>query len=300
MKKGVLVLALAILLVSAAVYGKEKEKEDEGRHGEAAILGKADPDNSLLGFGWFDGKEGSCGYYYESRYSILKELKAVKAVPASDFTPEKMTYPVYAFEIGGTDHFSHTFFWTNGYLITKDGQAWRFDYNFEKLKAKAFDSKAEPRLVKSISDLPNGFYLTKPGGKWDPTRLTRSESVTEPEDVSLTVSSRLDPQINLRLENTGKELWSYGEAYWLEVQIGGDWYNVPPAMPDGLVVFDGVAAAWRATGVQQKRRHFTRALKTPDNPFQIHLVIVLRCCLFHFLLPFALRSCRLSPLVFRL
>ena len=234
MKKGVLVLALAILLVSAAVYGKEKEKEDEGRHGEADILGKADPDRSLLGFGWFDGKEGSCGYYYESRYSILKELKAVKAVPASDFTPEKMTYPVYAFEIGGTDHFFHTFFWTNGYLITKDGQAWRFDYNFEKLKAKAFDSKAEPRPVKSISDLPNGFYLTKPGGKWDPTRLTRSESVTEPEDVSLTVSSRLDPQINLRLENTGKELWSYGEAYWLEVQIGGDWYNVPPAMPDGL------------------------------------------------------------------
>ena len=104
MKKVIVFVILAALMVSAAVYGKNKTEEKGmsltgafAAGTEKDVWKDASPETSLLGFGWFDGGEGRFGFYDQSRLAILEELKRVPAVPASDFTAEKMTYPVYRF-----------------------------------------------------------------------------------------------------------------------------------------------------------------------------------------------------------
>ena len=168
MKKVIVLAVLAALLVSAAVYGKE-ENEGRGMYvsgsfaagTEEDVWKDVSPETSLLGFGWFDGSEGRFGFYDQSRLAILEELKSVPAVPASDLTAEKMTYPVYALQIGGKDGFERSYLWTNGYLITKDGSAYYYNYDFSGLKAKKFDSSAGVGRIASLSELPNGYYLTR-------------------------------------------------------------------------------------------------------------------------------------------
>ena len=245
MKKVIVLIVLAALLVSAAAYGKEKDGEQKIFTADAFAAGteedvwkNASPDTSLLGFGWFDGRKGLFGYYYQSRYAILEDLKSVPAVPASDFTAEKMTYPVYALLIGGKDGWEQTYLWTNGYLITKDGSAYSYNYDFAKLFAKSFDSEAEPGRIMSVSELPNGYYLTRVQQKWDPSRLTKDEEIRPPKDVKLTLTSRLAADIVLELKNEGQDSWMYGEDYSLQVFLNGAWYNVPS---EGILVFFTIA-----------------------------------------------------------
>ena len=244
MKKVIVLVILAALMVSAAVYGKNKTEEKGMSLTGAFTAGTekdvwkdASPETSLLGFGWFDGSEGRFGYYHQSRYAILEELKSVPAVPASDFTAEKMSYPVYALQIGGKDGFERSYLWTNGYLITKDGSAYYYNYDFSRLKAKKFDSSAGVGRIASLSELPNGYYLTRVQEKWDPSRLTADQEVREPEDVTLTVSSRLVPNIVLELKNEGQASWMYGEDYALQVLLNGTWYDVPA---NGILAFTAI------------------------------------------------------------
>ena len=72
--------------------------------------------------------------------------------------------------------------------------------------------------------------------------------------------------------------------------VGGDvWIVVEERNLEVLrQVFDGVAAAGCATGVQQKRRHFAGAFQSADNVIQVALVIMLGgigLLRFHDLLP---------------
>ena len=219
-------MALSLLLLSACSRAEPVD-----------LFANANPENSMLYFGWFDGKEGLCGYFNEESSEILDALKKVKATPAADFTPDKMTYPVYALDPHGKDGRSLPFLWTNGYIITRDGTAYRFKYDFSKLQKIEFAYQYS-REVLSVSELPNGFRLVQDNGVWDRSRLTKAQSETAAEGVLLQVTARNDETLSLKLENKSSDSWMYGERYWLQVFLDGDWYSVPNMTPDWLVFHD--------------------------------------------------------------
>ena len=88
-----LIPALLCIVLFASLSACGGSPSGETISGEG-IFEKSDLENSLLGFGWFDGKSGKYGFFNEDRFEILDSLKKVNAVPAPDFTPDKMTYPV--------------------------------------------------------------------------------------------------------------------------------------------------------------------------------------------------------------
>ena len=216
MKKLLLFVITAALLVSLSACGKAEPVD---------IFANADPDY-CLDFSWYDGKEGLSGAFYAERYEIVEELKKVKATPAPNFTPDKMTYPVYALDPSDNKGGSLPFLWTNGYLITGDGTAYHFKYDFSKLKEKGF-SYGSTREVSSVAELPNGFRLVLNKGVWEKTRLTKAQDEASPEGILLQVTARSDETLSLKLENATSKIWTYGEPYTLQVLLDGDWYSVP-------------------------------------------------------------------------
>ena len=224
MKKLLVFLIPAALLVLSAC----------SKAGSADIFANAAPEHSMLYFGWFDGKEGVCGYFNDERFEILDALKKVKAAPAPDFTPDKMTYPLYALDPQGKDGFNLPFLWTNGYIITRDGTAYHFKYDFSKLQKKEFASRTS-REISSASELPNGFRLVLKNGAWDKALLTKAQDGSAADEILLQVTAQSDETLSLKLENKGSGSWIYGEDYALQVLLDGGWYHVPPMNPDGLL-----------------------------------------------------------------
>ena len=234
-------MAISLFILSACGKGDPADSFDntdtEDDLPSVDIFANADPDNSMMYFGWFDGKEGVCGYFLEERFEILDELKKVKATLAADFTPYKMTYPVYALDPHGKDGLSLPFLWTNGYIITRDGTAYHFKYDFSKLRKTEFANQSS-WAVSSVADLPNGFRLVQNNGVWDRSRLTKAQSESVAGGILLQVTARSDESLSLKLENKTSDNWMYGEAYALQVLLDGDWYHVPTMTPDGLFFHD--------------------------------------------------------------
>ena len=216
MKRMLLCVIAAALLLFLSACSKDEPVD---------IFANADPDYCLY-FSWFDGKEGLSGAFYAERYEIVEELKKVKATLAPDFTPDKMTYPVYALDPTEKNGGSLPFLWTNGYIITGDGTAYHFKYDFSKLQKKGF-SYGYTREILSVSELPNGFRLVQSNGIWEKTCLTKAQDEASTEGILLQVTARNDEKLSLKLENATSKTWTYGEPYTLQVLLDGDWYSVP-------------------------------------------------------------------------
>ena len=221
----------------------------------------------MLGFGWHDGKEGTFGYWYEERFAILEELKAVKAYPVSDFTPDKMKYPVYALEMMDTEGFLLPYIWTNGYLITGEGAAYRFDYDFAKLKKTAFVSQTD-RKITSVAELPCGFQLVQQDGKWIASRLTEADELSETKEIIFCPEYQDQETIRLILRNEGTQTWIYGEYYSLQVLLDGTWYNVPSMTSSGLL-FNDIAYELAPGGSQKISCSLIPFRKLPDGEYRI-------------------------------
>ena len=228
-----LIPALLCIVLFASLSACGDSPSGEKISGEV-IFEKSDLENSLLGFGWFDGKSGKYGFFNEDRFEILDSLKKVNAVPAPDFTPDKMTYPVYAFDPHGSDGFDMPFLWTNGYLIAKDGTAYRFKYDFAALRKKGFSTN-DTGTISSVSVFQNGFRLALDEKGWNASRLTKAAELKPAEGVNLQLASQDEKALKLTLQNTGEQTWLYGEDYFLQVLLDGVWYAVPPMTPDGVV-----------------------------------------------------------------
>lgn len=214
------------------IKAQETAPAPEMPAGEPAdVWADADLSHSLLQFGFFDGRQGEIRYMNQSRFDILKSLRAVKAYPAGVFTADMMEYPVYSIGTGfGLEGVQYL--WTNGYLVAWDGSAYIFGYDFSALEDIASDVPA--REITSAAELELSYLLVKDENGWIPGRMRRAEETETAGTVSLSISRQNRENVTLELENKGEDSWTYGRDYWLEVFLDGSWYRVPVTQCGGL------------------------------------------------------------------
>ncbi|MBQ6197320.1 MAG: hypothetical protein IJK47_07850 [Lachnospiraceae bacterium] len=261
MKQLTIIITAALMMLLLASCGGRSSAQ------AADVWEKADLQYSVLGFGWREEAEGCFGHFNEDRFAILEGLKKVKAYPADDFTPDKMTYPVYSLEMQDAEGRSLPYVWTNGYLIDRDGNAYRFRYDFAKLKKKNFEVYKRYKIA-SVADLPGGYQLVQQDGRWIASCLTEAGELRQAENIELVPKYQSPELIRLDLINKGTEAWTYGEDYALQVFLEGKWYGVPAMTADGLI-FSAVAYGVEPGQNKEIACSFLPFGKLPDGRYRI-------------------------------
>lgn len=166
-------------------------------------------------------------YEDDPEREIIDKLAAVTAKPAPDWTAKDVTMPVYAIETGRNDDQPGDFeaAWSNGYLITPDGSAYKFDFDFAALETDCQWRDREEGLA--IGRLPCSHALSLCGDEWISSMLTPAKELTPPEGISLTLDSVEGDKISVTLCDDSGEEWTYGTYYHLEVLLDGGWYRLP-------------------------------------------------------------------------
>ena len=179
------------------------------------------------GFGLYVCDGNTCVYCssYPDYRKAIYALQEVTAVPAPDFTAEEMTFPVYEIGYSLKGGKSTYMLWTNGYLIDSDGNAWRFDYDFDALARQNWEFKTE--RPGGFAALLGARFLTVMNGEWLFDRLPEADT---PEISSAEVMEILeitDEKIVANLRNLTDEEMLYGGEYYLDVFDGEKWRSVP-------------------------------------------------------------------------
>ncbi len=192
------------------------------------LFALASPKTSAIHMSFYDGTEGISGFLFnpeDDRVSVVESLNRVDAVMVEDWTPEFITYPAYGFEVGSTDGEGYSAFWSNGYLVMKDGRVYRYDYDFGEVWKKYSWSEKNP--IEALADMPCGRYLTQDENGWIVSNMHPADAPTAPDQISMRCIEWTNEHIVYELENNGSEDWPYGTVYELNVLLDGEWYKVP-------------------------------------------------------------------------
>ena len=202
------------------------------------------------------GKEGK----------VLAELSAVKAVPVTDWTADKVTLPVYGIEIGSKDGWGIHAAWSNGYLILRDGSAYRYDFDFSGLEER-YDWDYH-RGVDSLSSMPCGQLLSLGKDGWIAEHLSPAEDPTPPEGISMTLKEQTAGKITVELNNHGNTEWMFGEHFSLQVLLDGAWYSVP-VLDDKNYAFTDIGYMLPAGKTQEKSYSLGSYGSLPEGTYRL-------------------------------
>lgn len=235
MKKwsGLVILFLGICFLTACSGAKERDTEsNEGN----TLFQNASPSTSVLELFCFDGKEGYSDWFSDvnKEQEILDQLSKVKAVPVDSWN-FKVKYPMYGMSIGDESGMGIQMLWTNGYLITREGDVYKFDYNWKQMIKDITWGSSESRKegietrkeFEHVSKMPNSCYLACRNDKWDPDMMQEVNTLKQPEGVRLELKNWQRNTVTAALINDSNEVWEYGTYYRLEVNIKNKWYEVP-------------------------------------------------------------------------
>lgn len=191
------------------------------------LMENASPGTSALALYVYDGETTTRGFIFDSAVEneILDDLASVSAKEAPDWSPKQITLPIYGLEISDTEGWSINVAWSNGYWITQDGTAYRFNYDFEALEADYEWTSKD--TWPTISVMPCAYYLTLDDSGWNSAILSPAKDVSAPENVTAELISQTEEKLTVALTNTGTEEWCYGVYYYLDVLLDGTWYSVP-------------------------------------------------------------------------
>ena len=203
----------------------------------------------------YDGKTKKFTFFQEELKSLVTDLSKAKFEFVDDWNPTKVTFPVYNFQLAVFDiskigeqtkeeqEASHTewdAFWSNGYLITDSGDAWKCNFDFEKASKELgefFDTK----------NIPEGAYSRMTAlwnDKWyKENMMTLDEYLADSFEATQKISkadgwnakfkSRDNNGITITITNEsykgeGDAQFCYGEYFGpIFVKIDGTWYRVP-------------------------------------------------------------------------
>lgn len=184
--------------------------------------------------------DGSGGWYdwisdMDTERDILAELAGVNARPVEDFSSDKVTFPMYAVTIGSKDGRGLHMLWTNGYLITRRGEVYKFDYDF----GQTMDSldwgnewtrppyAGSRNGISHVSGMPNVRYLALENGVWNSSFLRPADSPKPPANVTMELVEWTDEHVSVTISSSRSDEWVYGRGFSLEVLLDGTWYTVP-------------------------------------------------------------------------
>ncbi|MDE6595627.1 MAG: hypothetical protein K2K44_06430, partial [Oscillospiraceae bacterium] len=88
-----------------------------------------------------------------------------------------------------------------------------------------------------------------------------------PENVTAKIAEQTENSVTVRYTNNGEKEWMYGEHYNLDVQLDGEWYDVP--VQPGNWAFTDVGIILPAGEIQSKTYDFFMYGDLPAGRYRI-------------------------------
>jgi len=231
MKKIICLFLILVLVLSVSGCAAKASaiNEKKGAVVTNDLFKNASPQTSALGFFCYDGVTTTRRYLFpaDSIKKVLNELSSVQTIFAEDWSPEKITLPVYGIMIMDINGKPLEAAWSNGYLIMQDGNAYRFDYDFGRLAEN--DEFSSQETWNSAIVLPSAEHLFKDETGWYTVLMKEADKLSPPEGITLEIDNDSTDAITVRLMNKSENAWTYGEDYSLQVNLDGKWYDIPTA-----------------------------------------------------------------------
>lgn len=174
----------------------------------------------------------------EEMADMVYEFCAIKGRKVTDWSTDKITYPVYALTIeprifdDGKD-VCETVVWTNGYLITSSGDVYLADPDFKPfLKANERDYSFDTEL-EGVAYTKSFRHLQSAGQQWHTDIMTPSyvtgDKIADGIEVKVTEQYYRDefPFISVEITNNSDKGWNYCDNsifVYLEVVVDDDCY----------------------------------------------------------------------------
>ena len=250
MKKWWIALLMAVFLTacgnseseSAAEQKAEVETTDEKETAGTEEAGEGNtlfenavPAQSVMEFYYYDGAAGYRDWISDDakEKEIIEDLSQVTATPVDSMDFE-FTYPMYGMSIADGD-MGINVLWTNGYLITRSGEVYEFNYDWEATMDGLEWGSEESRKtgnetrrdIQHVAEMPNVRYLALQDDAWNPEMMKPADKIEVPEGVSAELKSWEQDTVTVILYNDGEEDWMYGSTYRLDILIEDQWYEVP-------------------------------------------------------------------------
>jgi len=195
----------------------------------------ASPEYSDLSLLYYDGTTGYTLTTSDTTMAkrVVAQLSAVSATQAPNWSIDDVTMPLYGIMIGTQAGFNVTAAWSNGYWIDRNGIAYEYDFDFAKL---ADDSGWDNRwtfpgsgsVVDLLSNFPNIRWLVQDQTGWRTQLLAPANSLEPTPGFSMALQEWTTTAVTVTLTNQSTTNWSIDSSFWIQVQLDGTWYFIPP------------------------------------------------------------------------
>ena len=176
--------------------------------------------------------EGTKGYSQDvcdvaSAMTILNRVNAVPVTKASDWSPDRLTFPIYGFHMentggGGTDVEAA---WTNGYWIGQTGDVFNYQLDFAALaKDRVWGDKVT--YYSTATDFPCALWLVDDATSWTQQLMVPADDMTPPKGVTMALDTWDDDIVTVSFTNNSGTDWAW-QSFALQRRLGDTWYSMP-------------------------------------------------------------------------
>ncbi len=163
----------------------------------------------------------------------MNSLRNTPSEEVKNFSHDKIKLPIYGLKIRIEKEPSFFALFSNGYLLTQNGDVYKFDYDFATLLERDFPVELEK------SELSNSFpglrLAAEDNEKWvgefmpnaviEPT--THYGSLDKKEGVWIEIKKFDDLTAYGIIHNDNYELLEYGDNFDLHALVDGEWKWIP-------------------------------------------------------------------------
>lgn len=204
-------------------------------------------------------------------HEIIDKLTNTTAKPVADDEIDacEVTFPIYSMDIGTTDHGSLQMSWSNGYLYNRDGEVYRFKFDFAGL-LKRYPFEEKRQFDRKFILCERHLALGSDG--WKPELMCPVPAAETP--VGVTLDAAWDPEatnpggaLEVTFRNESDEQWIFGQRFHLGVCLDDVWYYVP-SMPYGTWFFEDIAYLIEPGGTMTRRYDLTMYGDLPPGSYR--------------------------------
>ena len=227
MKKIIIIMVFLLCLCACGKADPAPIEESVSSEPEVLdLMPGTEPETSALGIYIYDGETITLRYLFETeelRTQVMEPFHQAQVVPVQvDVTT--LQPPFYGIEMGGGDLGMICGLWSDGYFITKTGEIYEFDYDFENLLSA--HPWSEPEVLFNVDLMPCAKYVACTQKGWNAAFMTEAQPLISPEGIEMQL--QLDgTDAKVFFINSTDEEWGYGLDFGLQVLVDDVWYIVP-------------------------------------------------------------------------
>ncbi len=160
--------------------------------------------------------------------SLLEALcnTAIWPVDSVSVSTDQMVYGIKCYK--DEEPYVTRYLLANGFLLTEEGEAYQFDFDFERWAAEAGPlDDTTLQNPRGICYMPCIRQLAQTPDGWRTEWLAPAPEPEPPAEITAELVEANEEVVTFTLTNHGAHPWDYGYSAILHVQVAGEWYLVP-------------------------------------------------------------------------